>query len=213
VSSLLFRTDENEVLVATDTLAVFPDGRPFKYTTKAYSIPHLRMIIAATGSLGVLGRWLIQINDWLPVKGIDDLNNQAPGYLAHIWTGLKEELSIKDGATTVYHFGFSEQTDVIHLFAYRSVHAFQSEALSYGVGTKPQSVVPEDANYPEVFRTIMDNQRAAENSKPKEQRVYIGGEIQIHHLSRVGCAIYTLDRFEDYDRDEKAMYENFKERS
>jgi hypothetical protein len=33
--------------------------------------------------------------------------------------------------------------------------------------------------------------------------VIIGGEIQIHHLTKELCGIYALDRFEDYASDEK----------
>jgi len=49
MSSLIVATDETQVLVVTDTLATHPDGRPLKFTTKAFVVPHLNLIIAATG--------------------------------------------------------------------------------------------------------------------------------------------------------------------
>jgi len=55
----------------------------------------------------------------------------------------------------------------------------------------------------------MDDQRAIQASQPKEKRVYVGGEILVHHLSKDSCVVYTLDRFEDYESDETAIYENF----
>lgn len=55
----------------------------------------------------------------------------------------------------------------------------------------------------------MDDQRAIQALRSNDERVYIGGEIEIYHLSKDGFAIYTLDRFDDYGKDEKAIYENF----
>jgi hypothetical protein len=56
---------------------------------------------------------------------------------------------------------------------------------------------------------MMDDQRAIEASKPNDQRVYIGGEIELHYLSKSGFRVCTFDRFEDYAQDEKAIYDNF----
>ena len=60
----------------------------------------------------------------------------------------------------------------------------------------------------------MDEQRAIQAARPKETRLYIGGEIEIHHLlkngTQIGFQAYTLDRFDDYTSDEAAMYENFR---
>jgi hypothetical protein len=111
--------------------------------------------------------------------------------------------------TTVYHFGFSEQTGKIHSFAYRSTNNFQSEQIPYCVAVKPECSVPENPCLPQDIRKMMDDQRSIQASRPENQRIHIGGEIEIYHLAKSGFAIYTLDRFEDYSRDEKAIYENF----
>jgi hypothetical protein len=213
MSSLIFYTEESLVLVATDTLATSPDGRPFKYTTKAFILPHLRMIIAGTGVGGFLGRWFIEINDRMVVGGVDHLDYHTPSNLAAMWQGYKQEFSFTDSmTTTVYHFGFSEVTGVIHSYAYRSANGFQSERLEqYGLRVKPECPAPENFQFPKDIRKMMGDQRAIQAAKPKEQRIYIGGDIQIHHLGHDGFYAYTLDRFEDYDRDEKAMYENFRD--
>ena len=49
MSSLIFATDEQQIVVATDTLAVTTEGEPFLFASKATHIPHLRIIIAGTG--------------------------------------------------------------------------------------------------------------------------------------------------------------------
>jgi hypothetical protein len=58
---------------------------------------------------------------------------------------------------------------------------------------------------------MMDEQRRVQASKPKNERLFIGGEIEIHYLSDAGFTIYTLHQFDDYDRDETAIYDRFRE--
>lgn len=210
MSSLIFQTEESQVLVATDTLATSPDGQPFKYTTKAFIVPHLRLLIAGTGTGGFLGRWLVRINDELAVRGIDNLDHHTSGYLASLWNRHKQEISFPDGTATIYHFGFSEEDGTIHSFVYRSTNNFKSERIEKDyLGVKPECVVPAAYRLPQDIKKMMDDQRAIQASVPKDQRVYIGGEIQVHHLSEDGFHVYTLDRFEDYQRDEEAIYKNF----
>ena len=211
MSSLIFHTEQNQVMIATDTLATSPDGRPFKFTTKAFFLlPHLRMIIAGTGAGGFLGRWFIRVNDNLVVRGIDNLDYHAPGSLTAIWRGYKQEVSVPNNVTaTVYHFGFSETSDLIHSFAYRSANDFASERLGYGLGMKPEFPAPDGYQLPNDFKSMMDQQRSIQASKPKSETVYVGGEIQIHHLVPEGIQVYTLDRFEDFESDEAAIYQNF----
>jgi len=132
MSSLIFHADREQVLMATDTLATSTDGQPFKFTTKAFFIPHLRMLMAGTGLMGFLGRWFIQVNDWMLVKGIDNLNNHAPRYLSSIWQGYKEEVSAGEISATIYHCGFSEIDGLIHTYVYRAPH-FLSETLGCGL--------------------------------------------------------------------------------
>ncbi len=212
MSSLIFCTDENQVLVATDTLATSPDGSPFKFTTKAFIVPHLKLMIAGTGAGGFLGRWFVHINDGMAVKGIDHLDCFAPNSLASLWAGYKQQqVSLPNDITvTVYHFGFSETSKLIHSFAYRSMSDFRSNRLEYGVGLKPDCHLPDNYCFPRDIRKMMDEQRTIQASNPKSDRVYIGGEIEIHHLSENGFQVYTMDRFEDYARDETAIYDNFR---
>ena len=209
MSALIFHTDETQAFVATDTLATSPDGRPFKFTTKAFIVPHLKLIIAGTGAGGFLGRWFVSINDAVVVKGIEHLDYHAPSILASLWLEHKQQFSVPNITCTIYHFGFSEITGLIQPFAYRSTSNFHSERLPYGIGVKPECPVPENCSFPGDIRKMMDAQRLLQSSKPKQERIYIGGEIEIHHLLKNGFQAYTLDRFEDYVRDETAIYDNF----
>lgn len=210
MSSLIFATDEVQAFVATDTLATSPDGEPFLFTTKAFAVPHLRIIMAGTGIGGFLGKWFVQVNDRMVVKGIDHLDYHTPEALSPLWQAHKVECSMPDDfTTTVYHFGFSEEDGLIHSYAYRSVNNFQSERLQYGFGVKPEAEIPEPYQLPTDVRRIMDSQRAIQSTRPKHQRVYVGGEIVVHHLTEQGFSIYVLDQFKDYELNEQAIYENF----
>jgi hypothetical protein len=148
------------------------------------------------------------------VRGIDNLDYHAPGGLASVWAGFKQEASDPDNinTSTVYHFGFSEATGSVRSFVYRSTNDWRSEQLDYGLGLKPECTIPDNFRFPEDIRTMMDEQRAIQRSRPDSQRVYIGGQIQVHCLSQDGYAVWTLGRFDDYDADELGIYENFRAR-
>lgn len=211
MSSLIFHTEENQVIIATDTLATTVSGEPALFTTKSFILPHLQMIIAGTGVAGFLGKWFIRLNSKMLTKGIDNLDYHTPNVLAEIWNNHKVESNIPDDITaTIYHFGFSEESGVIHIYVYRSINNFQSEQITqYGIGVKPACTIPDNYELPKDFKTMMDEQRSIQSSLPKDERIYIGGKIQIHHLQKQGFSVYTLDKFEDYDEIESAMNKNF----
>jgi hypothetical protein len=181
------------------------------FTTKAFIVPHLRLLMAGTGAGGFLGKWFIQVNDRMIVRDVDHLDYHAPRVLAELWQSYKEEFSWPDNATTtVYHFGFSEEDDLIHSYVYRSENDFQSERLPQtGIGVKPECTVPASYELPADIKKMMIEQRAIQASRPKDEKVYIGGKILIHQLSRLGFETFALDEFEDYESTQRAIYENF----
>jgi len=73
MSSLIFATDEAQILVATDTLAVTPNGEPFLFASKATYVPHLRTIIAGTGGGGFSNGWALTVSTRMIVNGIHNL--------------------------------------------------------------------------------------------------------------------------------------------
>jgi hypothetical protein len=208
MSSIIFRTEENQVCVATDTLATSNNGTPRYFTNKAQILPHLKMIVAGTGAAGFMDRWIAGINN-IPVRGIDHLDYLATAHLPDAWGGFKLQISIPDNlTTTIYHFGFSEVTGVIHAYAYRSDNGFRSERLEYGNGVKPDCTIPKNFEFPTVIKEMMEEQRDIQAKQPDGQRLYIGGEIQIHHLTRNGFNVYQLAEFEDYDSMKETVYQN-----
>ena len=140
--------------------------------------------MAGVGTGGFLARWFVFMNESMVVRGIENLDYHTPRELRLLWQQHKQELSIPDGlTTTVYHFGFSEETGLIRAYAYRSANNFMSEKLEpYGLRFKPQCQVPANYDLPQDFITIMDEQRTVQASKPEEERI-IGGEIEVHYLA------------------------------
>lgn len=209
MSSLIFHTDETQAFVATDTLAVASnDKRPLNFTTKAHILPHLRMIIAGTGAGGFLDQWLVKVNGGIVSTGIDNLSKHTPSNLATIWA-VASTVAGQSPTTTVYHFGFSENTGLIHSYAYRSANGFKEERLPYGLGAKPDCTMPSIYDLPEDIKPMMDEQRAIQAIRPENERVYIGGEVQVYHLTKGGFQVFTHAKFEDFEADQATILNRF----
>lgn len=211
MSSLIFYTDKEQAIVATDTLATSTDGEPIMFTTKSFIVPHLQMIMSGTGMGGFLGKWFTTVNDEMVVRDIENLDHHTPKALISLWREFRNKYSIDDNlTTTVYHFGFSENDGIIHTFAYRSVNNFASERLPFGTAIKPERKSSDGIDFPTDLQKVMEEQRAIQQTHPKNARVYIGGKIQVHHLTRLGFKVYTCAQFDDFEVDQRRIFKNFK---
>lgn len=210
MSSLIFYVQPNEAFVATDTLATHQNGDPFKFTSKAFLLPHLNMLIAGTGIAGLLSRWFIDINEHMVVYDIEALNVHTPSALNNLWRKFKMEIPIPDDmTTTVYHFGISKTTNQLHSYVYRSHNSFLSERLQNSLYVKPECNIPNNFELPRDLKQMMRSQREKQSLIPAQQRIHIGGEILTYHLNRSGCHIESFDKFEDYGQTNEKIFENF----
>ena len=195
MSSLLFYTDAKEVIVATDTLLRYPDGADPGRSSKAFAVPHIKMIVAGTGSAALFNRWIGLVNEQGFALDVDAVDAHTPKALQSLWRELNAQFpSLHSQTATIYHFGFSDETGKIHGFVYRSVSNFASEWLAYGLGVKPELINKAGINlssFPDCAWEIMKAQILQENRKA-ENRVYIGGTVQINHLTRKGFSIYEM---------------------
>lgn len=199
MSSLIFYLDEANALVATDTLATLPDGRPSFFCSKALYLPHLRLIVAGTGMAGFADDWVLQINQRLMLAGIENVDKHAPRALSARWEAACNVYPHwRDQSTTIYHFGISELTSKIVGYAYRSTNRFTSEPRDYGSGMKPNCSGFGDGNVIEQIPGLMREQRQLQESSPPEERTYIGGEMILYHLTSEGCYVSKLDEFDDF---------------
>jgi len=195
MSSLLFYTDENDAIVATDTLLHYSVDTPPGFASKAISIPHMRMIIAGTGSALLFSRWIGLVNNQGFALNVDTVDAHAPQELQALWSELNRYVpALQDQTATIYHFGISDDSGKIHGFAYRSVSDFKSERLDYGLGVKPELMDKAGIDldsFPACAPDIMRAQSRQEDEKALN-RVYIGGSVQVTHLAKHGFSIYSL---------------------
>ena len=210
MSSLIYHIEEKQVLIGVDTLATDKDGEPRLFTSKAFYLPHLRLLICGTGLGGFLGEWFVRLNNYMVCDGIDNLNYHAPSALWELWNEHLGKLTDPyNGTTTVYHFGFSENTNKIAAYIYRSGNDFNSERKNeYGIGVKPECFIKPNYELPNDIINMMKEQRKIQLSKPVDERVYIGGEMIIYHLIQTGCAIYSLGKFDDYEENRQSILDN-----
>lgn len=207
MSSLIFHTQPDMAIVATDTLAVNEAGTPVNWTTKAILIPHLQMIVAGTGVAGVCSRWFLRINEDMAVHGIEHLDVHTPQGLVGLYARYSEEVGFPpELSTTIYHFGISEISGEVVAFAYRSENGFRSERLSHGLKCKPECDVEMGDDLRSGLIQMMDSQRAIQAAKPAAERIHIGGAIQVLHLTNANATSVRLHTFNDFADQESAIY-------
>jgi hypothetical protein len=220
MSSLIFALTETEIILATDTLATPYDGAAAFFCSKAFTLPHMNMILAASGDTGFLERWWGHINTRWIFPGIETLGWSAQSELRRMWREYKEEMALSvEHEQAIFHFGVSEFTGEMLGFKHISWDDFEPEEISVRakgenlIFAKPTCIMPKDLSdmggFPQAFLPMMLDQRARQAARP-EGKVTIGGEIQIHHLNQAGCGVYKLSRFDDYVSVEKALWGDFR---
>ncbi|MBL5906434.1 hypothetical protein [Serratia fonticola] len=208
MSSLIFYTQPDLAVVATDTLAVTNEGEPFLYTNKAIYLPTLKTIICGTGVGGFSSAWAEKINSRMILEGIENLDVHTQESLNGLWGLFKEEYKIDHASTTtVYHIGFSELSQEIVSFAYRSTNNFESERLAHGTAVKPECKIIE-GNLMETIPVMMTEQRCLQEQNPMSSRVYIGGDINAIMLTKDECRYFKLGEFPDRQANLEKMFGN-----
>jgi len=207
MSSLIFYTDATQIVVATDTLAVTPEGRPMLLSSKAHHLPHLRTIIAGTGMGMFSGDWAMEVNNRMILEGIMNLDYHAPRALRARWAKYRQDFGLPDTqTTTVYHFGLSEDDQSVVAFAYRSTSDFQSERLPQGFGIKPECPLLEGNSMLEIIPQMMNRQRDIQSKVPAAERIYIGGEVVVMHLTSSSFSVFHPHLFPERAQDMKSIF-------
>ena len=179
MSSLVFGLTEDFAYVATDTLATDLDGNPVFLTSKALPLPHLNMIVATTGTVGFMGRWVTYINDSFRTSGISDFNRMAQGELNNIFKQLVEAGDItKDSLISVVHIGFSEESNKVIGYSYQAFDGFTPRPLKYNVPYyRPNEENLDGLSIPNDITKIMETQISNQIGNCSSETTYIGGEI------------------------------------
>lgn len=212
MTSIVIFQSEREAVVAMDTLAIDMDHNPARYTTKAHYLPHLRTIIAGTGCGGFADDWYAEANKRMVVRNVETLNRLAPAMLRELWAKFREDYTVpEDMTTTVFHVGLSEDTGIVVAAQFHSAHDFEPEPVDGPLSFKP--VCPEPAELAQegldafdLIHPIMEAQRAHEAGKHAAERVYIGGEVHVLHLTEAGCAQFKVFEFPEYQQEREGIY-------
>lgn len=200
MSALIFYTDSEQIIVATDTLVVDQEGKPSFFTSKAIYLPHLRTIIAGTGIGGFSVKWAEHVNNEMLLSGIENLDYHTPQGLRDLWSEVKKELGFPEKqTTTVYQFDLSPKSLEPLGFAYRSTNDFKSENLGYGIGCKPECMIPEGPFSVDYLAVMMREQRENQEKLPLTERLHIGGECVVLHLTKENCNAIALCQFDGFD--------------
>lgn len=193
MSALLYYIDQEQAIIATDTLSVYPDGTFKSHCSKALALPHMRLVVAVTGFPVILNRWVAQLNDQSVAFDISSLDEHVSVSLQDTWRGIQQDYSIDESMpVTVYHFGFSQAHNEIRGYAYRANNHFASERLAYGMRVYPYIPLWDTARLPEDAVRIMQAQIEAEERKNEDYRIHIGGEVQIIHQTKSGAKLYSM---------------------
>ncbi|POF89358.1 hypothetical protein [Pseudomonas putida] len=202
MTSLLFYTDDQEATIATDTLIATKAEEFLGHANKAIYVERMSLVSAGTGAADLFTRWITFVNEESRAADVDSLNDQATERLQSIWSEMQREVpAFADYTATVYLFGLSDDTGHIHSYVYRSENGFVSSRLPHGLAMRP-AVTPDElegvdyCKFPESSKDIMRRQASLEYSKPKGQRVLIGGDANVIRLTQAGCQFLSLGSLE-----------------
>ncbi len=177
---------EEAVFLMSDTIVSDPiDRSPVLFTTKIFPLPHLQGVICGTGIAQIVVEWMATANTSMLVFDMRHLDQFAPNALREIEGRIKDKIG--EATTTVYHFGFDQETQKFVGYVYRSTKEYASEQLPYGYFYKPAPVAfTPDAvrNFPDDFVPIVQKQLEEEKNKPLEDKVGIGGHLIAYSLQK-----------------------------
>lgn len=203
MSLLMFAHEPTSALILTDTLATTQAGEPFLFHSKSWVIPHMNMAMAVTGIANFGGAWNELLCNSLLARDIDMVDQFAPEQLRRVWSELLGRKGFPEGATsTIYHFGFPEDSERLVRYVYRSEADFASERWEDpGFGIKPyprgEFEVPADLH---AWVDLAERVRAEQDVRPAGERVFIGGELFLVVLQSWNSQIVRVHRFDHYDQ-------------
>ena len=195
-----------QAIIAMDTLALTATRAIGLYTSKLLPLPHLDCLICGTGIMPLVIDWFVLASTGMILRDIRDLDQHAPQQLQQ----LAARYQLDDRATTtIYQIGYDRRQEAFRAFAYRSSEDFQSEALpSEFWAIRPQIDLADftermheadDTTAEALIIDMMERQRAEDGRLPPDQRVGIGGEIQIAEMRPGRITLSRAHRFADYE--------------
>ncbi len=217
MTALDFIIQDDAVIVAMDTLSLRAvDHKPYKMVTKFLPIPHMNTLICGTGNMSAIIDWFSWVEKNVIANGIYQLDKITQQV-------IKEFMDTHNGdnSCTIYQFGLHELDGKYHGYAYRSANDFRSEEIQQGIGVKPPDAfltadrtvdlspyAPEGATIQEILSNIMHRQKEYDDSLDVDDRLGIGGIIQIVFLSKDKMTIENYEYFDDFESTYVEMLKN-----
>lgn len=209
MSLLMFSHQPDGIVVITDTLATAPDGTPSFFKTKAFPIPHLRMVVAMTG-LANLGEKLIDsLYTSMLARDIDMAAQHTPAILAALSDELTVQFGPFPGTSTIYYFGYSQRHNQYVRYVFRSADGFEPEFWKepgFGVKPHPDGSFESPETFPEMI-ALAERIRTEQAACPIGTRVHIGGHLVLTVLRDEQITFLQLHEFADVEHQWHQMHD------
>ena len=185
-----------------DSLSIRDGGKPHKYVTKIFPLPHVKAAMCGIGNLNIVIDWFSDLQLNAVVCKFPFLNELVPTQLLKIG----DKYPTEGHQTTIYHFGFDEEERRFRGFKFRSDKNYQMEELDYGIGIRPYGEKLHDIlinglkhlQLNEAIVKLMVAQKAKDESLNPEKRAGIGGEIHILQITEDSQFLWCWRRFPDF---------------
>lgn len=195
MSLLIFSHERDRIRIITDTLCTDQKGRPFRYLSKCFIVPHLQMVIAGLGVEGLALKLLCRVQ-CEPHLHMDGLALRTPGLLREIYK--------YDASSTIYFFGYSCTKEYVR-YRFQSTNGFELEEGEPCFGVKPETqhkeAIAEKISEQQLGEIVpfVEKMREEQAQRPLIEQIHIGGELNIVTLENqtVNCSV--LHRFTDYE--------------
>lgn len=207
MSSIVWDISTEAATVAVDTLCTDGHGKPVGLVSKAFIVPHLKLVIATTGNLQILEDYFLVLNS-KPIRGPSDLVLKAPEILRNLSAVDPIRPDGSQLTTSIFQFGFSEVSGEMEGFMFHSGSGFSAVKLDYGSSYKPPCPLLGD-HEPTTkgwMVQVMASQRYHQELLPFESRVHIGGEILMFRLENGSINVEELCPFQDREEVAESIF-------
>lgn len=210
------------IALSMDTLVIdSKDKIPIKMVTKFIVIPNINCIICGTGNFNAIVDWFAWVQKNIICVGIYQLNKLTAQVLPDFMKKYNG-----NNVCTIYQFGLDEIDKKFHGYVYRSTDKFISEEIQYGLSVKPYDAfsvtdgmlnieehISYDDGIEEIFYKLMQIQKEYDYSLEVNERVGIGGMVEVVILKKDYISIRNYKYFDDYEDTYKKMILNFNKRA
>ncbi|MEI3866631.1 hypothetical protein V6S02_05980 [Microbacterium sp. CCNWLW134] len=207
MSMLIFSQTEENLILWTDTLVVDTDHRPTGLAQKAWALPDINVLVAATGTAEIALSFVENLNRASGLTDIEDVNGRATGVLQAIHDTLEAHVG-NIGRSTIYVWGFPADGGKLVRYIYRSMNNYQPERyVGDQFGAKPSPPGRElemPSSHEDVIELALQLQQINRDS---EHGVPSGGELIATYLQRGDVRTQLIFQFPDLEESLKAIKE------